>query len=226
MSARPNGSMGGIHPRYSPTVSDFVPCRDTLQRLCKDSGRRTLTSSVLEREAALVHLVLLDVPTGKMVHVTRAVDLHLELGRVEGPLLTDEDVEVVIGGVHACVALGADGGAEDDEVLGNAGVDDVHGTHGAAGVVKHPLARVGVERDLCGGIGCGEVLDDEVYHRRRVIWLWCCGNGSLCELVQFFGVEDVPTVLIRRTREHWLILGVLVWVRRHTLMLSKIVHVT
>ena len=38
---------------------------------------------------------------------------------------------------------------ENDEVLGDAGVDDVHGPHGAARIVKHPLLLdVDVRRQL------------------------------------------------------------------------------
>lgn len=40
-------------------------------------------------------------------------------GRV-GDLRAGEDVEVVVGGVAAGVAFGADGGAEDDEIFGDA----------------------------------------------------------------------------------------------------------
>ena len=82
-----------------------------------------------------------------MVHAAGAVPLHMELPGAEGPLLADEDVEVVVGGVQAGVALCAERGAKDDEVLGDGGVDDVHGAHGPACVVEHPLGGVGVERD-------------------------------------------------------------------------------
>ena len=40
-----------------------------------------------------MHLVLLHVPAREVVHLPRAVTLHLELRRVERPLLPDEDVE-------------------------------------------------------------------------------------------------------------------------------------
>ena len=153
----------------------------------------TLTSGVLEREAALVHLVLLDVPARKMVDLAGAVDLHLQLGRVERPLLADEDVEVVVGGVHAGVALRAHGGAEDDEVLGDARVDDVHRAHRAAGVAQHPLGGVGVQGDRGGRVFGGEVGDDVGDYGVDVIWMG--GDGRLREFVQIAGVEDIPPVL-------------------------------
>ena len=93
-----------------------------------------------------------------MVHAAGAVPLHLELPGAEGPLLADEDVEVVVSGVQAGVALCAERGAKHDEVLGDGGVDDVHGAHGPAGVVEHPLGRVRVERDdgtRAGDAGAG-----------------------------------------------------------------------
>lgn len=48
------------------------------------------------------------------------VDLGLVLSGNVSPLLAGQDVEVVVGGVAAGVALSSDGGAEDDEVLGDA----------------------------------------------------------------------------------------------------------
>ena len=86
-----------------------------------------------------MHFVLLGYAATHEVYVTRLVALHLERTRLERPLLADEDVEVVVRGVEARVALGAERRAKDDEVLGDARVDDVHRAHRAAGVVEHPL---------------------------------------------------------------------------------------
>lgn len=95
----------------------------------------------LERPAALVHLILLDDSTLHMIHDSLGVPLLDErMGRIR-PLLALEDVEVVVGRVPAAVALGAQRRAKDDQVLGDAGVDDVHATHGAPGIVEHPLGR-------------------------------------------------------------------------------------
>ena len=77
-------------------------------------------AGVLEREAALGHLVLLDVAAAQVVYAAGRVHLGLVLSGDVGRLYAREDVEVVVGRVAARVALGADGGAEDDEVLGDA----------------------------------------------------------------------------------------------------------
>lgn len=51
-----------------------------------------------------------------MVHVTRQVHFPREGASLVRRLLAREDVEVVVGGVAARVALGAYGRAEDDQV--------------------------------------------------------------------------------------------------------------
>lgn len=55
-----------------------------------------------------------------MVHGTGRVDFSFEGARDVGKLRASQDVEVVVGGVAAGVTFGADGGAEDDEVFGDA----------------------------------------------------------------------------------------------------------
>lgn len=55
-----------------------------------------------------------------MVDGAGGVDLGLVGAGKVGALLAGEDVEVVVGGVATGVALGTDGRAEDDEVLGDA----------------------------------------------------------------------------------------------------------
>jgi hypothetical protein len=55
-----------------------------------------------------------------VVHAARTVYLGLVLPGNVGVLLPGQDVKVVVGRVPPRVALGADGGAEDDEVLGDA----------------------------------------------------------------------------------------------------------
>lgn len=105
----------------------------------KRQHRGDPTLGELERPAALVHLILLDDATAHVIHDALGVPLLDEgMGRVR-PLLALEDIEVVVGRVPAAVALGAQRRAKDDQVLGDAGVDDVHAPHGAARVVEHPL---------------------------------------------------------------------------------------
>ena len=67
-------------------------------------------TGVLQREARLIHLVLLNLAADKVVHATGGVDLGLELAGDVGQLGALEDVEVVVGGVAAGVTLGANGG--------------------------------------------------------------------------------------------------------------------
>lgn len=54
-----------------------------------------------------------------MMHGALRVDFRLEASGRVGVLHAVQDVEVVVGGVSACVAFGADGCAEDDEVFGH-----------------------------------------------------------------------------------------------------------
>lgn len=75
----------------------------------EEHGRDPATG-VLERKARLIHLVLLDLTADQVVHTTGRVDLRLEFTWDVGQLSSLKDVEVVIGGVAAGVALGANGG--------------------------------------------------------------------------------------------------------------------
>lgn len=77
-------------------------------------------AGVLEGEAALGHLVLLDGAAAEVVDAARGEDLGLVVARRVGPLLPRQDVEVVVRGVAARVALGADRRPEDDQVLRDA----------------------------------------------------------------------------------------------------------
>ena len=93
-----------------------------------------------------MHLVLLSDATPHEVHLAGPVPFHLERARLERPLLADEDVEVIVCGVKARVTLRAERRPEDDEVLRDARVHDVHRAHRPARVVKDPLRAVGVDR--------------------------------------------------------------------------------
>lgn len=77
-------------------------------------------AGVLEGKAALGHLVLLDGAAAEVVDAARGEDLGLVVARRVGPLLPRQDVEVVVRGVAARVALGADRRPEDDQVLRDA----------------------------------------------------------------------------------------------------------
>lgn len=129
------------------------------------------------------------------MHTPSRIPLHLQVRRCERPLLPDQDIEVIVRGVQPRMSLRAEGSTEDDEILGDAGVDDIHRTHGAPGVVEHPFGGVGVQSDLGGGVGGGEVLDDVVRHERGVVGFGGVGDGGLGQLVKVGRVKDVPPVL-------------------------------
>jgi hypothetical protein len=81
---------------------------------------------------------------------------------------------------------------EDDQVLGDTGVDDVHGTHGTAGVVEYPLllsAQV-LGADLLLQLGNNEVDDG-------VGVLAVGADGALRHIVQVLWVKDVELLQAR-----------------------------
>ena len=77
----------------------------------KEEHGRDPATSVLESEAALGHLVLLDIAAAKVVNATSRVDLGGVLARDVSQLSSGEDVEVVVGGVATGVTLGTNGSA-------------------------------------------------------------------------------------------------------------------
>ena len=90
------------------------------------------------------------------------------------------------------MTLGADRGTKEDQVLGNRSVDDVHASHGAAGVVKHPLGLdakvvlVDVRRRL--GVGT-QVVENVVKDGRSVARV--LGDGGRGDLVDPLVIKDV-----------------------------------
>lgn len=78
--------------------------------VAEEQHGRDPATGVLEGEARAVHLVLLDLAADQVVHGTGGVLLGLEGSGDIGQLLAVQDVEVVVRGVTAGVALGADGG--------------------------------------------------------------------------------------------------------------------
>ena len=128
-----------------------------------------------------------------MVHAPRRVPLHLQVWRAERPLLANQYIEVVVRGVHAGVTLSTERCPEDDEVLGDARVDDVHRTHGAAGIAEHPLGGVGVEGEDGGRVLGSEVGYDVGDDSVDVVWVRL--DRVLRESVESFRSEDIPAVL-------------------------------
>lgn len=107
------------HVRHAPQGGDVERARQAVGEAKEHHGRDP-AARVLERKAALGHLVLLHVATAQVVHAALRVHLGLvRAGRV-GRLHARQDVEVVVGRVPARVAFRADCCAEYYEVLGDA----------------------------------------------------------------------------------------------------------
>ena len=142
-----------------------------------------------------MHLVLLGDAATHEVHVAGPIPLHFERAGLERPLLADEDVEVVVGGVEARVALRSERRAKDDEVLRDARVDHVHRAHRAPGVVEDPFGAVRVERHAARAarVGRGEIGEDVRDHAGRVVGRR--GEGGQLQLVQVDRIKDVPSIL-------------------------------
>lgn len=99
----------GSDARGSPQGREVQGAREGIGVTEEEHGRDPATS-VLQREARLIHLVLLDLATDQVVHATGRVDLGLELAGDVGKLGTLEDVEVIVGGVATSVTFSSDSG--------------------------------------------------------------------------------------------------------------------
>lgn len=161
-------------------------------RVAEEKHRGDPATSVLKGKAGRFHLVLLNLTTTQVVDGASRVDLGLVLAGDVGQLSASEDVEVIISGVTAGVALGSDGSAEDDQVFGDTGMDDVHSAHGTACIVEHPffiLVQVGGS-DLLLELGNNVVNNGTGVIAVRL-------DSALGELVQMLVIEDVELVQAR-----------------------------
>ena len=89
-----------------------------------------------------MHLVLLDLTTLQVVHAALGISLHDQTVRRRRPLLPLENVEVVVGGMSARVAFGPQRCAEYDQVLGDRGMQKIHGAHSTACIIMDPFFLV------------------------------------------------------------------------------------
>ena len=144
VSKKPKGSISGIHPR-----------REKIEPTSTALETKTLTSRILERKAPFVHFILLGSSPRKIMHGPRSIPFHFQRTGSKGPLFSNQDVEIIISGVQPRVSLRPQRRAKDDQVFGDACVDDVHGAHGAASIVEYPFLFVRVDPNLRGWVGCG-----------------------------------------------------------------------
>jgi hypothetical protein len=129
VSSSPKGSIRGIQPERDDDVNEVV----------WESRQMRPTSCVFHGPAAFVHLILLAGEAGKQVLISGLVNLLVQCTCREGPLLARENVEIVVRRVKTSVPLCAKRGAEEDEVLGDTSVNDVHSTHSTSSVVEDPV---------------------------------------------------------------------------------------
>lgn len=169
------------------------------------------TTGILQSEASIIHLVLLDLTTAQMVYAALRVDLGLVVAcsRRVGSLSTLEDVEVVICSVATSVSFGSNGSAyvfvspsiftnniandltKDDQVLSNTGVDNVHGTHCASSIVEHPFL---VQVDIFSSRTLAELANDLCNNSLSVVSMVC--DCSLRKVVKLLCVENVETLKV------------------------------
>ena len=95
------------HPGSPPQCREVQGTREGI-RVAKAQHRRDPAPSILERETRFVHLILLDSAATEMVYAALGIDFRLIGSWRVGELRTGQDVEIVIGGVSACVTFGAD----------------------------------------------------------------------------------------------------------------------
>lgn len=138
-----------------------------------------------------------------MVYVSGVINLPDECPGGIGGLTTGEDVKVVVCGVSAGVAFGADGCAKDDDVFGDTGVQKEHAPHSAAGIVEKPFIRVlpvGIPPDV--RVVLDQFFDEGVDHKGGVGRRGGSGGervgegeGGLDRGVEGGRVEDVEFVV-------------------------------
>jgi hypothetical protein len=95
------------NPRHPPQRREIQSAGQPIRKPEAHHGRDP-TSRVLESKARALHLVLLDLAATQMMHAALVVDFWYVGPWSVGELRAGDDVEVVVGGVPACVAFCAD----------------------------------------------------------------------------------------------------------------------
>lgn len=101
--------LAGSDPRSSPQSREVQGAREGIGKAEEQHGWDP-AARILQRKARSLHAVLLNLAAAEMVHAASGIDLGREFTGHVCQLCALENVEVVIGGVSACVAFGADGG--------------------------------------------------------------------------------------------------------------------
>lgn len=154
--------------------------------IAKSHHGRDPAPSVLERKTGAVHLVLLDGAAHKVVHAARRVPLRLVRSRCVRQLFAAQDMKVVVGRVSTSVSFSANCAAKYNEILGDAGVDNVHGAHGTARIVKDPFF---IEIDVTSGQLLAQLVDNVLDNLGRIVAVG--RNGTFGQVVQVNRVKDV-----------------------------------
>lgn len=102
--------LAGGNPRGRPQGREVQRAGEGIG-IAEEQHGRDPAARILQRKARRLHLVLLDLAATEVVHAAGGVDLGLELAGHVRQLRAVQDVEVVVCGMAAGVALGADGGA-------------------------------------------------------------------------------------------------------------------
>lgn len=100
--------------------------KEETKKLTKRQHSRYPTLRQLQRKAFPGHRILRHAPALHPILRSGTVDGGFQVTRAGKVLLADQDREVVVGHVHAGVALGLQRGAEEDQILGDGGVEDHH----------------------------------------------------------------------------------------------------
>ena len=95
------------NPRRPPQRRKIQRARQPICK-AKPQHRRNPAPRVLKCKARALHLVLLDRAAMKMVHGSLRVDFRFISARGVSELRAGDDVEVVVGGVPACVTFCTD----------------------------------------------------------------------------------------------------------------------
>ena len=132
-----------------------------------------------------------------MVHVTWPIDLWFKVTRSIGTLLANKDMEVIICSMSSGVTFCANRRSEEDQVLGEGGVKDIHSTHCATGIVEEPFRAVS-KRVLIHSSGNSRVQSEQtrpniLEHGGGVLMI--DGNNIFGNLVDFDRIKDIPTGL-------------------------------